>query len=167
MVNQGPGFLGCFTPEFGTCPKGCPECECASPDTLIATPSGYQPIASLKEGDLVYSMERGQVVAVPIRRTQRIQTRAHHVVKVELETGIMLRISAPHPTADGRTFGDLRAGGTLGGVRIQNVELVPYDHEATYDILPASDSATYFAGGVLIGSTMAAGAFEPLSATPR
>ena len=36
-----------------------------------------------------------------------------------------------------------------------DVETVPYRHEYTYDILPASDSGTYFAGGVLVGSTLA------------
>jgi hypothetical protein len=31
---------------------------------------------------------------------------------------------------------------------------VPYAYDRTYDILPASESGGYFAGGVLIGSTM-------------
>jgi hypothetical protein len=76
------------------------------------------------------------------------------MVHVELATGSVLEISAPHPTADGRTFGDLRPHETLGGVAIERVELVPYEQAYTYDILPASDSGSYFAGGVLIGSTL-------------
>lgn len=163
-VNIGPSVTACYPPENGTCPKGCPECVCASPDTPIATPSGPQPIASLRAGDLVYSMHRGQRVAVPLRSTQRIATHAHHVVSVELVTGVTLQVSAPHPTADGRTFGELDAGSTLGGVAIRRVEIVPYRYDFTYDILPASDSGTYFAGGVLIGTTMAPTAVEPLSA---
>ena len=71
-----------------------------------------------------------------------------------LEGGAVLEISAPHPTADGRTFGDLRAGDTLDGVRIIAAETIPYAHAFTYDILPASDSGTYIAGGVLIGTTL-------------
>lgn len=161
-VNIGPSITGCFPPENGTCPKGCPECVCASPDTPIATPSGPRPIASLRAGDLVYSMHHGQRVAVPLRSTQRVKAKAHHVIQVELETGATLRISAPHPTADGRTFGDLTAGGVLGGVRIQRVTVVPYPHAATFDILPESDSGTYFAAGVLIGSTMAAPVSLPM-----
>jgi hypothetical protein len=78
------------------------------------------------------------------------------VVRVVLATGSVLEISAPHPTGDGRVFGDLRAGGRLGGVKMVDVETVAYRHEFTYDILPASDSGTYFAGGVLVGSTLAA-----------
>ncbi len=36
-----------------------------------------------------------------------------------------------------------------------SVETVPYAHEMTYDILPGSDSGTYFASGALVGSTLA------------
>lgn len=32
--------------------------------------------------------------------------------------------------------------------------MIPYGHEHTYDILPDSDTGTYVAGGVLIGSTL-------------
>ncbi len=165
-VNQAPGITSCVAPVNGTCPLGCPECVCASPDTPIATPTGPRPVASLRAGDLVFSMHRGQRVAVPLRRAQRITAHAHQVVQVELETGIMLRISAPHPTADGRLFGDLVADSFLGGVRIARVSVVPYAHDATYDILPESDSGTYFAGGVLIGTTMAAAVEVPMSIAP-
>jgi hypothetical protein len=41
------------------------------------------------------------------------------------------------------------------------VEIVPYGHPYTYDILPASKSGTYFAAGVLIGSTLKAGVASP------
>jgi len=67
----------------------------------------------------------------------------------------VLEISAPHPTADGRTFGDLRSDNLLDGQRIQSVAVIEYAHEYTYDILPASDTEFYFAGGILIGSTIA------------
>jgi hypothetical protein len=36
----------------------------------------------------------------------------------------------------------------------ESVEVVPYRHHFTYDILPASDSGTYFAAGMRIGSTL-------------
>jgi len=77
------------------------------------------------------------------------------VPQVLLSNGQVLQISAKHPTADGRAFGDLRAGAKLGDLRIDSVELVTYEHEFTYDILPASDTGFYFAGGALIGSTLA------------
>jgi len=43
------------------------------------------------------------------------------------------------------------------GVRVVAASVVPYAHDATYDILPDSDTGTYFAGGILIGSTLARG----------
>jgi hypothetical protein len=147
----------CLDPnERGTCPMGCaPLCICADPETPIATPSGERPIASLRAGDLVYSIDRGQLAIVPIVRTQRTAVSGHHVMRVQLSSGSVLQISPGHPTADGRTFEALTAGDRLDGVEITAAELVPYRHDATYDILPASDTGGYFAGGVLIGSTLA------------
>jgi hypothetical protein len=134
---------------------GCaPLCICASPDTPIATPEGDKPIADLRVGDMVYSVDQGSVRPVPIVRTSRVVVRSHHVVRVALASGAILEISPGHPTADGRRFEDLRLGDSLDGVDIAAVELVAYKHEATYDVLPESDTGTYFAAGVLIGSTL-------------
>ena len=137
------------------CPQPtCLQCVCASPDTPIETPDGPRAIASLHVGDRVYSVDHGRLVAVPIARVNRAPVRGHHVVHVEIEGGTVLEISGPHPTADGRTFADLHAGDHLGGRKIVRVALVPYREDSTYDILPASDTGTYFAGGVLVGSTL-------------
>ena len=134
---------------------GCaPLCKCASPDTPIATPRGDRAIASLRVGDLVYSVNHDAIEAVPIARTERTLAEQHRVVRLTLASGAVLEISAGHPTADGRTFGDLRTGGLLDGQAIEQVEVVPYRHSHTYDVLPASDSGAYFAGGALIGSTL-------------
>jgi hypothetical protein len=143
----------------GTCPfAACaPFCVCASPDTAIATPSGSRAIASLDVGDLVYSIDRGRLATVPIVRINRSAVSNHVVRRVTLVTGGVLEISGGHPTADGRLFEGLRAGDALDGVAIESVSIVPYEHPYTYDILPASDTGSYFAGGVLIGSTLANG----------
>lgn len=165
---QGPVSLSpvCTTPVNGTCPMGCaPLCKCASPDTPIATPEGNTPIASLRVGDLVYSVDRGRVTLVPIVKTNRTAVSRHSVVRVVLEGGGVLEISALHPTADGRTFGGLRRGDRLDGVDVVSATVVPYSHDATYDILPDSDSGAYFAGGVLVGSTLAADPVRVLNAT--
>jgi hypothetical protein len=130
------------------------ECLCASPDTPIATPSGDRPIATLSAGDLVFSVDHGRRVAVPIRETRRTPVANHRVVEVVLRGGATLRISAAHPTADGRIFGELREGDWLGGFEVTAARMVPYAYDATYDILPDSDTGTYFAGGALIGSTL-------------
>jgi len=127
---------------------------CASPDTPIATPAGERPLADLRPGDLVYSVDGGAIRAVTVARVGRTAVVHHHVVRVTTADGRRLEISAGHPTADGRRFGDLRAGGTLDGHRLESVEVVPYQHGETYDILPASETGTYFAAGMLIGSTL-------------
>jgi hypothetical protein len=151
-MPTGPTGNGCCScGEDGFCSF---SCDCAAPDTPIATPRGDRTIASLEAGDLVYSVDGGGVRAVPVRAVHRRPVVNHYVVQVALATGAVLRISGGHPTADGRTFNDLDAGGDLDGVAIMAVELVPYEHGYTFDILPDSDTGTYFAGGVLIGSTL-------------
>ena len=111
-------------------------------------------MASLSVGDLVLSIDRGRVTAVPIRETHRTAVTNHRVIEVALVDGATLRISAAHPTADGRNFGQLRAGDWIGGREVSTARDVPYTSDATYDILPDSDTGTYFAGGALIGSTL-------------
>ena len=127
---------------------------CASPDTPIATPHGDVPIASLQVGDVVYSVDHQAIRPAVILRAVHREVVHHHVMLITLADGTQLRISAPHPTADGRTFGELHAGDSLDGRPIVGAELVPYEQPFTYDILPESDTGTYFAGGALIGSTL-------------
>jgi hypothetical protein len=133
--------------------KSCPVC--AAPDTPIATPDGERPIASLRAGDLVYSVEHDAIVAVPLLRVSRTPVSGHRVVRVVLRRGAVLEISAGHPLADGRTFGDLKPGSAIDEQHtVTSAQVVLYEHDATYDILPASSTGTYFAGGALIGSTL-------------
>jgi hypothetical protein len=73
---------------------------------------------------------------------------------VTLTSGAVIEMSEGHPTADGRFFRDLAAGDLLGDARVAAVEQVPYEEPFTYDILPASDSGTYFSSGAWLGSTM-------------
>jgi hypothetical protein len=119
-------------------------------------------------GDLVYSVHHGKLVTVPIVLINRVPvTGLHHMVEVRLRTGRVLSISPSHPTADGRTFADLSKGDALDGVALEAVRRVPYTEAYTYDILPDSDSGTYFAGGVLIGTTLAAPALLNQSENPQ
>ncbi len=161
-------ILGCHAPNTnGTCPAGCTSCECTAPETPIATPTGEKRIDSLVEGDLIYSVHEGAIKAVPIRRTQRNPVTNHFVIQVDLADGRTLEISAGHPTADGHSFGQLVRGSNLGGVEVVNVRRIPYRHAFTYDILPDSETGTYFAAGALIGSTMARPAVPADSAGAR
>jgi hypothetical protein len=127
---------------------------CTSPDTPIATLGGEQRISRLRSGDTVFSIHRGRLTPVPIKRVSRVRVSGHHIIEVVLATGRVLEISPGHPTADGRTFADLAVGDSLGGLRIISVRRVPFQGTYTHDILPASDTGTYFAGGALIASTL-------------
>ncbi|MBW2453260.1 MAG: hypothetical protein JRI68_02065 [Deltaproteobacteria bacterium] len=155
VVPMGPvGPPECTDPEDETCPPGCPECVCAAPDTPVATPTGQRPIASLQVGDLVYSIDGGRLRTVPIRQINRVRASNHHVVVATLASGATVEMSGPHPTADGRTFVQLRSGDSLAGQPIVDLVWRPYDHDYTYDILPDSDTGAYFAAGALVGSTL-------------
>ena len=134
------------------CPSQC--AVCASPDTPIATPDGDRRIADLQVGDLVYTVEDDAIRPAPLLRVSRTLVADHHVVRVKVGGGRVLELSPGHPTADGRTFGDLRPGARLDDAAVESVEVVPYRHPYTYDILPMSRSGSYFAAGMLIGTTL-------------
>ena len=151
----------CLNPVDGTCPRGCKLCVCANPNTPIDTPNGSRKISELNLGDLIYSVDHDQVVAVPIIDIKRRPALGHVVPQIALSNGQILQISDQHPTADGRIFGELHEGDSLGGLRIVSVERVTYEQPYTYDILPASDTGYYFAGGAMIGSTLAANPVSP------
>lgn len=145
----GSGF--CAPRDF----RCCWECNCASPDTPVATPFGERPMRELAAGDLVFSVEPDGVVVVPLERVQRVAVvPGHRMVALELASGRTVVVSPRHPMADGRDAADVRVGDVLDGVRVVGRELVPYAHSHTFDVLPASSSGTYFAAGVLVGSTM-------------
>jgi hypothetical protein len=153
LPDSAPSLSGCcMCGSDGFCTA---ECVCAAPDTPIETPDGDRPIASIAPGDLVYSVDDGRRSVVTVLEVHRTPVMNHTVVEATLVGGPTLRISAMHPTADGRLFGDLRDGDWLGGRNIATARSVAYPFDATYDILPDSDTGTYFAGGALIGSTLA------------
>jgi hypothetical protein len=127
---------------------------CASPETPIATPQGKRRIADLLPGDLVFSQDRNALRAVPILRIGQTLVYDHHVMEVTLVDGSVLEMSSGHPTADGRTFGQLKVGDLLDGAQIISSRLIPYRFSRTYDILPASETGTYIAAGRLVGSTL-------------
>lgn len=163
-LPDGAGMMPADIPPFcndkgmGSAPPPppimCPAAICASPDTPIATPDGERAIAELRAGDLVYSVHEGAVVAVPLARVGRTAVTNHHVVRVELANGRVLEVSGRHPLAEGGTFADLVPGALMDGTEVRAVENIPYSHEYTHDILPASDTGTYYAAGVRIGSTL-------------
>jgi hypothetical protein len=101
-------------------------------------------------------MHRGKLTAVSVAEVVRVAARHHRILEITLDNGRTLRMSALHPTADGRVFDDLRAGDALGNVRVTSTSTIDYADEYTYDILPKSDSGTYVAAGALVASTLLA-----------
>lgn len=105
-------------------------------------------------GDLVYTVDHGERVAAPIARVSRRSVSHHALVRVTLAGGGVVEMSGGHPTGDGRRFDALSTGQRLGAAEIISLETVPYDESFTYDILPASDTGTYFVGDAWVGSTL-------------
>lgn len=132
----------------------CPICLAAG--TLIDTPQGSIAVEDLHVGDLVWTFNQpGERVSAKILRTSRVPVPANHqVVHVILSDGRELWASPGHSTADGQPLGDLEVGELLDGAPVITVELLSYGGNATYDILPSGDTSTYWANGILIGSTL-------------
>lgn len=140
--------------ENGVWQYGQVQCPiCAAPDTPIATPQGERSIGELRVGDLVYSVDSDAIVAVPIARVGSTLVNNHHVLRLSLSNGASLEISPSHPTASGAPLSSLVPGSNEAQAVVA-AELVPYQYERTYDILPRSSSGTYFAGGMQLGSTL-------------
>lgn len=125
--------------------------KCNSPGTKISTPLGPAAIEDLKAGDLVFSFGN---LPVPILEISKVRAVNHKVCRLVFDDGSTLDISPLHPLPDGRQIGSLTAGDTICGKKIAKSGLIPYKHDYTYDILPASVSGTYFANGICVGSTL-------------
>jgi hypothetical protein len=130
--------------------------KCLPGDARIATPSGDVAIADLRVGMEVWSRDAsGARVAVRIARVSRVPiTGVHHVARVVLSDGRTLVVSPEHPAVGGLVE-DLRAGDTYDGALVISIELVRFDGEATFDLLP-DNNGIYWADGVPLRSTLRA-----------
>lgn len=143
-------------PAYGCYPDGCPSPICLSADASIATPDGDVPVTSVSAGMLVWTSDgRGGRLAVPVLSVGSADAGPdHRIVHLTLSDGRELRLSPGHPTADGRTAGAVAAGDPLDGATVTGAELAAYAHQRTYDLLPAGPTGTYWANGILMGSTL-------------
>jgi hypothetical protein len=132
----------------------CPICLAAG--TLIDTPHGMVAVEDLRVGDFVWTVSTsGERVSAPVLKTSSLPVSAgHQVLHLLLSDGGELWASPGHPTADGRTLGDLKAGELLDGAHVIFIARVPYEDASTYDLLPAGDTGFYWANGILMGSTL-------------
>jgi hypothetical protein len=133
----------------------CPICLAAG--TLIDTPRGPVAVENLQLGDSVWTMNQaGKRVPRMILKIGHVNVPAtHQVIHVILSDGRQLYASPGHPTSDRPALGDLRVGDRLDGAIIIQIERLPYDGIATYDLLPSGDTGFYWANGILMGSTLA------------
>lgn len=147
-----PTSRAVFSKEVDT-NRPCPIC--LSENTTIDTPNGYVPVKSIHEGDPVWTSDiNGSRQIVNVLKTTKVQTKNHQISHIKLDDGRQVYASPNHPLADGRPIGSIVVGDTLDGARVILAELVPYQGDYTYDILPSGDTKTYWANGVLLRSTM-------------
>ena len=79
----------------------------------------------------------------------------HRVVHLVLSDGRTVDVFPGHPLPDGRLLGDLRPGDEVDGATVASAALVSYDGGATFDLLPSGPTGTYWANGILLGSSLA------------
>jgi hypothetical protein len=134
--------------------KRCPICLAAG--VTIGTPSGPVPIQSIHVGMAVWTTDAtGRRVVARVSLIGRtLAPVGHEVVRLTLADGRTVVVSPGHPTADGRRIGDLRPGDALDGSVVARTALIPYTGVFTFDLLPAGSTGTYFADGILLGSTL-------------
>ena len=154
-VNYGVP-LGCITQEYADyCnTHSCPIC--LSQNSKILTPQGEKNVQDLKTGDKVYSADsNGKKVAVSILKTAKTYVgQDHKILHIVLSDNRSLYVSPGHPTAQGIDVAMLKTGNALDGGKIVSIELLNYKFEYTYDLLPESQTGTYYANGILMGSTL-------------
>lgn len=132
----------------------CPVCLAAG--TRIQTPDGSVLVQNVKPGDRVWTVDAtGHKISVPVLKTSAVPVSSQHrVVHLILSDGRELCASPSHPTADGHTVGELEVNGAFNGALVKSAELISYQEYKTYDLLPAGDTAFYWANGILLASTL-------------
>jgi Hint domain len=135
-------------------PPACPICLARG--TLIDTPDGAVAVEALRPGMAVWTADRSgrRLPGVVLRVGSAAVPPSHRVVNLVLADGRSLTVSPGHPLPDGRRLGDLRPGDKLDGSVVVRADLLPYDQSSTYDLLPTGGTGFYWAGGILVASTL-------------
>lgn len=108
--------------------------------------------------ELVRDLVRDQHPDLADRRfgwaVRRATPGPHLMLRLALSDGRVLVAAGAHPTADGTYLRQLRMGQRYDGATVVSIGWTPSTAPATYDILPAGPTGTYWANGILIGSTL-------------
>ena len=112
-------------------------------------------VSRLRTGDVVWSSDANGVrIAVPLLAVSSVPVIGEHTILViELADRRTVRVSAGHPLLDGRLAGTIALGSIVDGAAVTTIRQVPY-RGATWDLLPAGSTGTYWADGVRLGSTL-------------
>lgn len=153
-VDDPPPGYHCLADEIAEKPRMCPICLAAN--TVISTPDGGLGVQDVKAGDHIWSQdEKGRRVLVTVLRVSRTPVpKTHQMTHIVLSDGREARVSPNHPTAEGRLAGSLKPGDRFDGATVRSTAREQYSDDFTYDILPDSASASYWANGILFGSTL-------------
>jgi len=129
---------------------------CLSGGTLIDTPAGMTAVEHLRLGDAVWTTDaEGVRLEATVVQTSSVPTiSGQPILQIQLSDGRELRASPGHPTADGRTLGDLVVGDSLDHATVIAIASSVNLEAATYDLLPSGETGTYWANGILLGSTL-------------
>ena len=134
--------------------QNCPICLARS--VVIATPRGPVSVTRIHDGMIVWSTDRhGHRIRATVLRT-RHRRASGELLRITLADGHSVAVSPGHPTANGEAVGSLGVGDRLAGSSITSIAWVSYDG-VTYDLLPSGSTHTYFADGVLLGTTLLSG----------
>jgi len=134
-----------------------PNCPiCLAFGVRIATPNGPVAVQDIRVGMSVWSTDRhGRRIREVVLQTGRIEAPlGHQVVRLELADGRVVFVSPGHPTAGGTPVGDLRPGDRMDGSVVVSSTRLAYRGAFTYDLLPSGATGTYWADGILLGSTL-------------
>jgi hypothetical protein len=138
-------------------PAGQPVCPiCLVIGTPIETPDGPVAVESLSLGEGVWSLDAGgfRVRATIIAIGSTPAPPGHLVVRLVLADGRTVTASPGHPTADGRSIGELARGDALDGSVVVSAERIADPGPETHDIAVSGPTGIYLAGGIPLRSTL-------------
>lgn len=130
---------------------------CLHPSTLISTPYGEKKVKSIKVNDKIWTIDKyGAKIEGKIESVNKSRTSpTHYLIHLVLSDGREVTVSPLHPLSDyANEFRNLKKNEIYDGAIIVSVNHNYYPNQYTHDILPSGDTGSYWANGILMGSTL-------------